>query len=295
MSKIKEITVLINSRAEAIFLWSWITGISCLVVGRGLPAIYPTVLAIVSSAMIAASVYFYNDVIDREMDSSNPIKVNKPLVNGDCSPETAYQMITVTGVLGLAIAATVNSAMLISSTAFFVVFFVYSMPQIRLKRMFLVKELVIASGFMFSSVIGSTAIINGLYTPSIFMGLVSAVFGFLVTPAINDSFDVEEDKQFNIKSLATVLSWQNRVIMLGMAVTFISVMSIVGNLRFGFGDIFPVSIILASLLVLRYLPPIYRNFEITSVLKTRKIFKGYYFFINIMFIVGSLNLPFNIF
>lgn len=292
MSKIREVKFLIVSRAEAIFLWSWMTILSCLIIGRGFPPLFNTFMAVFSSMLIATSVYIYNDAIDRDMDKLNEVKKNRPIVAGSASLETAFQLVAVTGVLGLLSSVYINVKTFISALAFFVVFFIYSMPQVRLKKIFVVKDLVIASGFILCSLIGSTAVTGGIHWPGVFAGFSFGVLGFLVNPSINDSFDVEEDRRFGIRSLAAELSWQTQVLMLGAAVVYIMAASVYAALNLGFNVILPVPVILFSLLVFRQLPVIYPEFDAEKILRMRKTIKAFVFFTHLMFLVSSLNLGF---
>jgi len=249
-------------------------------------------MAVVSSMLIATSVYIYNDAIDREMDRLNEVKKNRPIVAGSATVKTAFQLVAVTGILGLLISAYVNVMMFISSLAFFVIFFIYSMPQIRLKRMFVVKDLVIASGFILCSLIGSTAVMGGIHWPGVFAGFSFCVLGFLVNPSINDSFDVEEDRKYGIRSLAAELSWHTQVQMLGAAVIYIVAASVYAVYNLGFNRILPVPVILFSILVFKQLPAIYPEFIAEKILSMRKTIKAFVFFTHLMFLASSLNLSF---
>ena len=68
---------LLRSRTEAVFTWPWITVVSCLIVGRGLPPLRLTLMAFLSVFFTAASTYIYNDYIDTEMDQLNNVKKNR--------------------------------------------------------------------------------------------------------------------------------------------------------------------------------------------------------------------------
>lgn len=268
------------------------TTLSCLIIGRGLPPLINTFMAVVSSMLIATSVYIYNDVIDRDMDKLNEVKKNRPIVAGRASVETAFQLVAVTGVLGLLSSAYINVKTFISALTFFVIFFIYSIPQVRLKKIFVVKDLVIASGFILCSLIGSTAVTGGIHWPGIFAGFSFGVLGFLVNPSINDSFDVEEDRMFGIRSLAAELSWQTQVLMLGAAVVYIMAASVYAAFNLGFNVILPLPVILFSVLVFRQLPVIYPEFNAEKILRMRKTIKAFVFFTHLMFLVSSLNLGF---
>ena len=78
-SPLSVLPLLIRSRLEAMFTWSWCTAISCLIIGQGFPPLRETLLAILAMIFISFSVYLYNDVIDIEMDRLNPEKKKRPL------------------------------------------------------------------------------------------------------------------------------------------------------------------------------------------------------------------------
>ncbi|MCK4439037.1 UbiA prenyltransferase family protein, partial [Candidatus Bathyarchaeota archaeon] len=162
--------------------------------------------------------------------------------------------------------------------------------QIRLKRMFVIKDLVIASGFILCSLIGSTAVTGGIHWPGVFAGFSFGVLGFLVNPSINDSFDVKEDRKYEIRSLAAELSWHAQVQMLGAAVIYIVAASVYAVYNLGFNSILPVPVILFSILVFRQLPVIYPEFNAEKILKMRKTIKAFVFFTHLMFLASSLNL-----
>jgi len=83
LSVLNNTRMLVKSRIEPIFAWPWGTLIACLMAGKGFPPITNTFLAVFSTLFITASVYIYNDYIDREMDRLNFLKKNRPLVTGE--------------------------------------------------------------------------------------------------------------------------------------------------------------------------------------------------------------------
>jgi 4-hydroxybenzoate polyprenyltransferase len=80
-----------------------------MAVGKGAPPMIPTLLAVTSTALIVTSVYTYNDLVDREMDSFNVIKKNRPLAAGTVEVLVAKILIYVTGAAGLFISWFINS------------------------------------------------------------------------------------------------------------------------------------------------------------------------------------------
>jgi 4-hydroxybenzoate polyprenyltransferase len=292
MSVLSNTRMLVKSRIEPIFAWPWGTLIACLMAGKGFPPIVNTFLAVFSTLFITASVYIYNDYIDRDMDRLNFLKKNRPLVTGEVPVRFAVRFVAVTAVLGLGLAYLINLNAFIWSLVYFVLFFVYSYPAIRLKKMYVVKELVITSVMPLSSVIGSYAVLGRFSFPIFYAGMTMAVFFFFMLPALNESFDVDEDKLYGVRTLAQTLSWRFRTNMIVLGVALIIVMTSAAAIWFGFSAALPLVTVAASVLLLRVLATIWDSFDRDVAYSTRIKFQLYFFAIQIMFVLGSMNLPF---
>ncbi|MBN2336522.1 UbiA prenyltransferase family protein [Candidatus Bathyarchaeota archaeon] len=281
-----------KSRIEPIFAWPWGTLIACLIAGKGFPPIVNTFLAVFSTLFITASVYIYNDYIDTEMDRLNFKKKDRPLVTGEVSMGFAASFIAVTAALGLGMAYLINLNAFIWALAYFVLFFVYSYPAIRLKRVYVVKELTIMSVVPISSVIGSYAVLGTLSVPILYAGVTMGLFLFLMLPALNESFDVDEDKIYGVKTLAQTLSWRFRTQMIVLGIALMVVMTSAATIWFGFSVALPLVTAAASVLLLRVLATIWDSFDRDVAYSTRIKFQLYFFAIQIMFVLGSMNLAF---
>jgi len=284
--------MLVKSRIEPIFAWPWGTLIACLIAGQGFPPIMNTFLAVFSMVFITASVYIYNDYIDREMDQHNFKKKDRPLVTGDVPVGFATRFVAVTAALGLGLAYLVNLNAFIWALVYFVLFFVYSYPSIRLKKMYVVKELVIASVVPLSSVIGSYAVLDSFSVPIFYAGVTMGLFLFLMLPALNESFDVDEDKIYGVKTLAQTLSWRFRTQMIVLGIVLMVVMTSAATIWFNFNTALPLVAFAASILLLRVLVTIWEKFDRDVAYSTRIKFQLYFFAIQIMFVLGSMNLPY---
>ena len=292
MSVLSNTRMLVKSRIEPIFAWPWGTLIACLIAGKGFPPITNTFLAVFSTLFITASVYIYNDYIDIEMDRLNFLKKNRPLVTGEVPVGFAARFVAVTAVLGLGLAYLINLNAFIWSLVYFVLFFVYSYPVIRLKKMYVVKELVITSVMPLSSVIGSYAVLGVFSFPIFYAGMTMAVFFFFMLPALNESFDVDEDKLYGVRTLAQTLSWRFRTNMIVLGVALLIVMTSAATVWFGFSVALPLVTLAASVLLLRVLATIWESFDRDVAYSTRIKFQLYFFAIQIMFVLGNMNLPF---
>ena len=129
--------MMLKAKREGIFVWTWCTIITCLIVGRGSPPLVPAARSVVSMLFLAISVYFYNDVIDQEMDRLNPIKKSRPLSSDLVSEGDVMKLIYLFALMGLAISYTLNLYSFMFSLASLVDFSLYSHPGVRLKNRFL--------------------------------------------------------------------------------------------------------------------------------------------------------------
>lgn len=292
MSILKDSMILVKSRREVLIIWSWGTLIACMVYGKGFPPLLPTLTAVLSTAFVTISAYIYNDYVDREMDELNPVKKFRPIVSGAVSHEFTRKFIIITGLIGLGLALSLSVLTLLCSLTYYGLFTIYSMPGIRLKKMFLIKEIVIGLGFPLCGLIGSVALSNTIYLPSMFVGVVFGIFLFLIEPGINGVFDVNEDEIYGVKTLARALSWRNQVQMLGLAVLFLMTITPLTYMRFGFSTILPIAVVALGLVTLSNIFPLFESYEMTKVLKFKKILKIYFFTIQLLIIISSMNLGF---
>jgi len=260
--------------------------------GRGFPPILVTVLAVLSMMLITSSVYIYNDIVDREMDQYNFKKKNRPLVTGEVSVRFAQYFVAITAALGLALAYFINWNVFVWSSVYFLLFFAYSYPLVRLKKMYVVKEIIIAMVIPMSSVIGSYAVLGSFSLPIIYAGTTMGLFLFLMMPALNDSFDVDEDKIYGIKTLAQTLSWRLRTYMIASGILLMVVLTYAASVWFNLSIVLPVATLVASILLLRVLSKIWNKFERDYAYGTRIKFQMYFFAIQILFVLSNMNLPF---
>ena len=291
MTVIKSTLTLIKSRPEALFIWSWCTLIACLIVGRGAPPLVPTFTAIGSTLFLTASAYIYNDLCDAEMDRLNPDKKSRPLASGEVSESFAYRFIAVTGIIGLGIGLTLNRVAFIFSLTYYVLFMLYSWPGVRFKKMFIVKEIVTCLAWPLLALVGVYAVTGSFSLPGIFAGVMMGIFSFLGLPALSDSLDEEEDTMFEVNSLARALSWKRRIQFLGAAILIMMVVTTLTYAQLGFNTLLPITIVGSSLILLRFVIPIYGGFERENVQKVRTVTYLYVIMSQIFIVLGSMNLP----
>lgn len=288
--------LLIKSRIEAIFVWSWCTAVSCLIVGRGTPALIPSLMSIVAMIFLSMSVYIYNDVVDSEMDVINPVKNSRPLPSGKVNKRDAMILVYSSAILGLTVIAITNIYSLIFAIIYLFLFSIYSHPKIHLKKRLMFKELIIALGWPLSSLVASYALINTYSFTALFAGIFFAIFAFMGMPALNDSIDIEQDKIQGVRSLALVLNWRSKIQLLILGVLIIMTLSPLTYINLEFNILLPILVVASSLVFLRYVFPVITDVEKSNIVESQKLVKAkriahlYFILLQIFTVIGSLNI-----
>ena len=112
------------------------------------------VIAFVAFCLIASSIYCFNDIIDKEADSSHPKKMNRPIASGRVSVKAGYCLMFVCVLLSCVLSLLVNSAVLLIILSYFIMNVLYC---VRLKEIALVDVTIIAIGFVLRVFVGCLA------------------------------------------------------------------------------------------------------------------------------------------
>lgn len=284
--------VIIRSRIEYIFIWTWAVAVPCLIVGKGFPPLLTTFKAIFSMMFISISVYAYNDLIDRELDQQNTVKNDRPLATGRVSTSDAMNIVYITAVLGIGIGATLNVQAFSFIMLFYVLFAAYSWPPIHLKRRFLMKEMIITSGNVITSIAASYAIAGTLVPSALFIGGLAAIFAIFVQPALWDTTDMEADRLQNMKTLAMLMGWKAKIVFLFLGVFVIIGITLLFYSSLGFSLILPLSIVIGGIATLAYTAPLYRGYDEARVLTSKKVAIAYWTVWQVASILAIMNIPF---
>lgn len=288
------IVMLFISRIEITFAFTWTAAMGCIMAGHGIPPLRPTLIAIATSLFLSLAVYLYNDVIDREMDAAsvNPRKQERPIAMGKVPVSHAMLFIYVCGTLGLFSAYMINRFAFALSVIFLVVLTFYSYPPVRFKKMFIMKSVVTSVGPSWSLLIGGLAVSGAITAPLLFVSVLEAMFVFMMLPALADSFDVKEDAQFGVKTLAMVLSWKQKIQMMAVAVVAYFGATMLSYNYFSFNVIVPAAVTIFSVALLNQLRKMPEDFEPDFTTMTRKLAYAYYVLMPLFMAIGSMYLPF---
>jgi 4-hydroxybenzoate polyprenyltransferase len=93
------------------------------------------VVAFLATCVLASSNYVINEILDAPMDQYHPVKHRRPIPAGRVSLPLAYAEWFLLGVLGLALAMTINWPFFASAAALLVMGLVYNVPPLRTKQL----------------------------------------------------------------------------------------------------------------------------------------------------------------
>ncbi len=289
---IRSLVLLFKSRTNIIFAFSWSAAFGCLIAGGGFPPIRETILAISASIFLPFSVYLYNDVIDREMDaaSSNGAKKDRPIATGLVSSRTAMYFVILSCILGLSVTYLINFQTFVVSLFFFVLFSLYSFPYVRFKRMFVIKSLVTSTGPSLFLIIGGTSVQGFTSLRVLFAAAMQMGFMFTMLPGLADSFDLEEDRAFGMKTMAMVLDWRQKVLMMITGTIFVVSSTLLSFRWLGLNIITPILMVGYGLLYMRTTLKVISNYEENSTRIVRKVAYGYFVLMPLFILLGTLNI-----
>jgi 4-hydroxybenzoate polyprenyltransferase len=185
------------------------------------PFDYIGILAGAVSIFLAfQSAVIYNDYFDFKIDTvSNP---DRPLVLGQISPQSYRKLGILMLIFALVLAFAVNLALFYFVLTASILSYVYSNEPFRLKKVFLINNLIL--GFIALTVFhaGASLLLNDrsfTQIPSILSYAI--LFGFTLVSVIKDIKDYEGDKQNGIKTLVTVFGLKNGKIISAILISLV--------------------------------------------------------------------------
>jgi 4-hydroxybenzoate polyprenyltransferase len=217
----------------------------------------------------ALSVYIYNDLTDIEIDRLN--KLDRPLVTGEASPKEARNLIILLGIIGLAAAFMIHSSVFLFVMIYFLLFFLYSFPPVRLKKRFILNKLTVGIGTAVTYLVGSSA--TGTIPAPLFL---LAAFGFasaFATSMVIDLRDIKGDKPYKTKTIPIV--WGPAItIRLAIAlVCSIGIATVIGFIQLGFNVAFPLLAFSAFAAWIYVLYPLFRHWNEPSYVQNTVVRK----------------------
>lgn len=257
---------------------------------RGLPQPIIALKALGVSVSITIFVYALGDAMDADLDKFSSVKSKRPIPSGLLKKRQALLLSALGGVVGVALSLTINLWTAILVLVSMGIGFSYSVPPIRLKRRFLMKETSLTTGVILSMLVGSSAV--GRIPGSIFLpGLFLSLVGMTLYPAFYDALDIQEDRREGCKTIAMILSQRGR---LELSTFGLFVIMATTTLTYGYFDlnmICPVITVFAGLLFFRYLFPLlmkHEEYKREVIEKGSSIARAFSLIVPLGFILGSL-------
>lgn len=96
--------------------------------------LWTLLIAFVATCIVASSNYVINEILDAPPDRHHPVKKHRPIPSGRVSLPIAYIEWIALGIIGLALAATINWPFFWSAVALLIMGLVYNVPPIRTKQ-----------------------------------------------------------------------------------------------------------------------------------------------------------------
>jgi len=284
--------LLFLSRLKYSFIYSWATAISCLIATKGFPPIVPFVLVVLSTLFITTSVYLYNDSEDSDFDKMDDKgKEQRPMAVGTISTKVGYIIVVTNAVIGLGLAYLINFNTMIIAFGYLILGFLYSYPGIYLKKHFLMKETITASGTIFYGLLGMYGTINAFSLNTFFSSIIFFIFVFTVVPLLDQS-DLKQDRARGMNSLALNTSYKSRINIAGAGMVIILLLSPITYLYLDFNIVSPILLWILGGQVLRYIIPLARDPKTADLAKTWNTAYNFYLLSPIAFAIGVYSIPF---
>jgi 4-hydroxybenzoate polyprenyltransferase len=282
-----------DSRLKAIIYYSIFVSIGLFFASRGVPPLITSLEALGVMISITIFVYILNDAIDADFDKLSSVKSERPIASGKVTKRQALLLSAIGGVIGVALSFTLNLWTTVLALLYMSLGFSYSVPPLRFKTRFLMKETTLTSGMILSVLIGCSAI--GSISPNILLpALFFAFGGMTLYPVLYDTEDIQEDKLGGCKTIAMILNQKGR---LELATFGILMVMIVTTLTYGYFElniISPIITVFVSLLFLRYVFSLLMKPEATFtnevINKVISVGRAIVFIIPIGYILGAVQL-----
>lgn len=158
-------------------------------VAAGSPEVLsPEVLSVVAAfVLVSGGMYTFNDILDKEIDQSNPHKKDRPVASGRISAKTAATLASVCLLSGFVLA-------LVAGTSVFAVLLTYALLvaaySIELKKLPWLEVAIIAAGFVLRVLAGgivADAPVTPGFLATITAGAVLVVLGKRYSELVNSS------------------------------------------------------------------------------------------------------------
>ena len=252
------------SRKIVFFIYTWPALICLVIASRGAITISEVLLLVSAVSLVGLAVYFYNDIMDLEDDLKtielgNQMKGLRPLGQKRVSKDALSKFIIFSAALGLLLASLLNMGVLITLSLYIILGVLYSTEPVRLKKRFLFKQLVIASGCGLSILAGAFA--GGQITPLvIFLVLMDFALAMGVNPLV-DIPDLMGDRAAGVRTIPAVIGPSMTVRFAIAVLTGIVGGGFIGYLGFGLNIALPLLVTLVAGALIYVITPLLSRYD----------------------------------
>jgi len=294
MKVIRQFALCVKSRMKIVLMtYSWLSIISLCIVYRGLPPSMLAVKLFFAMTGMALGMYLWNDVCDFTQDMvikgpGNQAPSDRPLCGGLVSKRRMSVFSALLVVSGLTASALINLEVLLVQLSFLVLGLIYSTNPIRLKRIFLWKQVTIAVGGAIACL--SAGLAAGIITIQLLY--LTGLYVLFVVGAnpLGDLKDVESDRAGGVKTVPLVWG-PGATIRLALATfTAAAATTWIGFYRLGFNIALPIigTIVFAAFAYVMY--PLLGHLSDYEYMVNRIYSRGLplFFILQIAVLLGSL-------
>jgi len=233
-----------KSRMKIVLLaYSWLSIVGLFVTFRGIP---PTILLLKLFCAVtgmALGMYLWNDVCDfkqdmvgKEMMDQSPS--GRPLVKGLVSKRKMEIFSALLVILGLTASALINIEVLLIQLAFLVIYVIYSTEPMRLKRIFLWKQVTVAIGGAIACL--SAGLAAGIISIQLLYLTGLYVLFLLGVNPIADLRDMDSDRAGGVKTIPIVWGPSTTIRLALATFTAAAATTWIGFYRLGFNIALPI-------------------------------------------------------
>ena len=247
-----------GSRKVVLPIYTWPAMLCMILSSRGFPPLLELLKVVVAVTFVGYAVYFYNDVMDvmddlKNRELGNPIPASRPFASGKVSKGMMALYILLSAIVGLSVAYLINPRVLTLMAIYIILGVLYSTDPVRLKKRFLMKQLVIASGNALAHLSGAYAA-QGLNPAVIYL----TTLDFLLVVGVNPVLDIRDmrgDSLLGVKTVPVVFGPRVAVRLAISVLAASSVATLIGYSRLGFNLAMPLLfLVIAAALIYTFYP-----------------------------------------
>jgi len=282
---------------KVVLAYTWPAILCAILASWGLPPLLDLIKIGIAVTFVGYAVYFYNDLMDVEDDLKNkelgnPVPASRPFASGKVTKNMMIFYILLSGTIGLITAITINYKILILLLFYIILGVLYSTDPIKLKKRFLMKQMVIAAGYAIDHLVGAYAL--GSLNPAV---IYLTTLDFIITIGVNpilDIRDIEGDKAIGVKTIPVIFG-PTFTVRLAIAVLAASgVATLIGYSRIGFNTAMPLLFLVVVIAFIYVLYPLIREWDNPVYLNKVALKRALPLLqlLQLTFLIGILPLPF---